>query len=155
MSANPLTVSGTMLDALRQTRPWVMFLSILGFIFTALLALFALTMFATGGMWRAMPHQPGAPGIFGPAFGIGVGVLYLVMAVFLYLVPCLILFRYSTAIGLIASADGQAAMEDALSKQKSFWKYVGILAIVLVALYILIIIGVFTAAIMTGMHAVH
>lgn len=155
MSANPVTVTDTMLDALRRTKPWVTFLSILGFIFTGLLALLALMMFATGGMWTAMSHQPGAPAFFGPAFGIGMGVLYLVLGVFMYLLPCLILFRYSTAIGRIASGDAQEAMEEALSKQQSFWKYLGILAIVLLVLYVLFIIGGITAAVVMGAHAAH
>lgn len=155
MSANPITVTDTMLDALRRTKPWVTFLSILGFIFTGLLALLALMMFATGGMWSAVPHQPGAPAFLGPAFGIGMGVLYLVMAVFMYLLPCVILFRYSTAIGRIASSDAEEAMEQALSQQKSFWKYVGILMIVVLVLYVLLIVGGIIAAITLGMHAMH
>ncbi|MBU6420985.1 MAG: hypothetical protein KGL98_09205 [Gammaproteobacteria bacterium] len=155
MSASPITVTDTMLDALRRTKPWVTFLSILGFVFTGLLALLALMMFATGGIWSAVPRQPGAPAFLGPAFGVGLGILYLVVAVFMYLLPCVILFRYGTAIGRIASGDAEEAMEQALSKQKSFWKYVGILAIVFLVLYVLLIIGGIIAAVTLGMHAVH
>ncbi len=128
MSVNPITVTDRMLDVLRQTKPWVTFLSILAFVGTGLLALVALVMFSAGGILKNLPHQPGVPPFFGPGVVAVFGVLYLVMAVFIYLLPCLILFRYGTAIGRIVTGDGQTAMEEALSKQKSFWKYIGILA---------------------------
>lgn len=154
MSANLMTVSETMLDALRKTKPWVTFLAVLGFIFCGLIALLAILMFTVGGTVNHFPHQPGTPSIFGPAFAAGFGILYLVMAVFMYLLPCLLLIRYSTAIGRIAQT-GQTAMEEALLKQKSFWKYVGILAIVMLALYVVIIIGAVVVAVTVGMHAAH
>jgi len=154
MSATPISVTDTMLEALRQTRPWAMFLAILGFVLAGLLALFALAMFATGSMFNFLPHQPGTPQAFGPAFAVGFGILYLAMALFMYLLPCLILFRYGTAIGRIAQT-GQAAVEEALLRQKSFWKYVGVLAIVMLVLYIVIIIGAIVVAVVVGAHAVH
>lgn len=137
-----LVVSDDMLDALNATRLWVKFLAILGFIFTAFMVLAGLAMFAGFSM---MPTRPGMPTFFGPVFG----VLYLVMAVFFYLIPRLYLIHYGNAITRIP-ASGQVALEDALKHQKSFWKYMGIFAIVLIAAYILIIIGGIAFAVIYG-----
>lgn len=131
--AEKILVSDDMLEALNATRPWVKFLAILGFIFTGFIALAGLFMLVA---FSTIPVHPGMPRIFGPVFGI----LYLVMAVFFYLIPCLHLIRYGNAITRIP-ATGQAALEDALKHQKSFWKYLGIFAIVAIAFYILVIVG--------------
>lgn len=142
--AEQIVVSDDMLDALNATRPWVKFLAILGFVFTAFIALAGLFMLVA---FSAIPTTPGLPRIFGPVFG----VLYLVMAVFFYLIPCLYLMRYGNAITRIA-ASGQAAIEDALKHQKSFWKYLGIFAIVVIVAYVVIIIGGIAFAVMYGIN---
>ena len=41
-------------------------------------------------------------------------------------------------------------MEDALRQQKSFWKFMGILMIVLLSLYVLIFIGAIALGVMFG-----
>ncbi|MGH8398355.1 MAG: hypothetical protein ACRETA_08940 [Gammaproteobacteria bacterium] len=141
--AEQLVVSESMLGDLNATRPWVKFLAILGFIFTGFIVLAGLFMFVG---FSAMPMRPGMPAFFGPVFG----VLYLLMAVFFYLIPCLYLIRYGNAITRIP-ANGQAALEDAIKHQKSFWKYLGIFTIIAIVLYVLIIIGGITFAVIYGL----
>lgn len=155
MTSIALSVTDSMLGSLRQTRPWVMFLSIMGFIFSGFAVLGGLWMFFAFSLMGAMPHHGDVPALLNPLFGTIFGVLYLGMALFLYLIPCIILFRYSTAIGRIAGTDGQMALEDALLRQKSFWKYMGILMIVMLALYVLFIVGGIIAAVVIGLHAAH
>ena len=155
MVSNVISVTDSMLDSLRKTRPWTLFLAILGFVFTGLGMLFGLFMILAGGFAGDLPHQPGTPQFFGTAFGFGFGILYLIMSVFLYLLPCIILFRYGSAIGRIAGNDSQTAMEEALLRQKTFWKYIGILMIIVLALYVLLIIGGIVVAIVVGVHAAH
>lgn len=155
MVSNTINVTDSMLDSLRKTRPWTMFLAILGFVFTGLIVLVAIVMMFAGSFASVFPHQPSTPQLFGAAMGIGFGILYLIMAVFCYLLPCIILFRYGSAIGRIDQAVPQAAMEEALLRQKMFWKYVGILMIVVLVLYVLLIIGGIVAAITIGVHAAH
>jgi len=41
-------------------------------------------------------------------------------------------------------------MEQALKQQKSFWKYLGIFAIIVIAVYVLCIVGGITFAIIYG-----
>ncbi|HSN17072.1 MAG TPA: hypothetical protein VLV87_02585 [Gammaproteobacteria bacterium] len=143
--AYDIVVSDRALTQLNATRPWVKFLAILGFIFTALMILVGLMFILVG---TSIPGEAGMPGSFGRIFGI----VYLILA-FLYLFPCLYLIRYARAIEAIPGT-GQAAFEEALKNQKSFWKFVGILTIVMLGLYVLFIfVGVFAA--MAGLAAHH
>ena len=109
--AGEFQVSENMLDSLKATRPWVKFLAIVGFIGCALMTLVGLAFIGGASMMK------GPMGGFGPAMG----VVYLLF-VLLYIFPCLYMYRYASAIGRIPQAGG-AAMEEALAKQKSFWKY--------------------------------
>jgi len=133
--AGEIAVSEQMLESLRATKPWVMFLSILGFIACALMLLGALALFAGVSMMK------GPMAAFGPVMG----VVYLLF-VLLYIFPCYFLYKYASAIGRIPAVGG-AAMEEALSRQKSFWRYMGILMAVILALeLIFIVFGVFLGA---------
>lgn len=121
------------------------FLAILGFVVMAFVILAVLVMFVG---FSAIPHRSGMPPVFGPI----IGVLYLVMDVFFYLIPCIYLLRYGSAIASI-SASGQDAIESALKYQKSFCKYLGIFAIVVIAFYVLCTVGGIAFAIIYGsMH---
>ncbi|MFT3767907.1 MAG: hypothetical protein QM820_20855 [Minicystis sp.] len=123
-------VPAPIVDLLRQTRPWVMFLAILGFIGTGLMALVGLGMLGMGKMGNL------------PA---GVGFVYIVLAV-IYLFPAVRLLRYASSIGLLLRDPRMERLRVAIESQKSFWKLVGIMTAIIVALYpIAIVIGVFVA----------
>ncbi|MGB9429940.1 MAG: hypothetical protein WCC11_08730 [Gammaproteobacteria bacterium] len=140
-----MVVSDDMLEALQATRPWVKFLAILGFVFMAFMVLAGLVMFVG---FSAIPARSGLSPIFGPVFG----VMYIVIAVFFYLIPCIYLLRYGNAIASI-SASGQDAIESALKYQKSFWKYLGIFVIIMIAVYVVCIFGGIAFAVIYGsMH---
>ena len=140
--AQQIVVSEDMLEALQATRPWVKFLAILGFVVMAFVILAGLFMFVG---FSVAPETSKLPPFIGPVLGI----VYIVMAIFFYLIPCLYLLRYANAIMRIP-ASGQAAMEDALRQQKSFWKYLGIFAIIAIAVYVLCIVGGIAFAIIYG-----
>lgn len=114
-------------EALRQTRPWVLLLAILGSIATGLMVL--------GGVSIAIFSASSAGGatMIGMAFG------YLIVAL-LYIYPILKLFRYSGAISRLVRSGSSADLVDALRHQKSFWRFIGIITCVLVVLYLLIIV---------------
>jgi hypothetical protein len=133
------TITPAMIEFLGQTRPWVRFLSILGFVGTVFIVLAALFMMLMGGISGAMRNNP-----LGGSGGIVLGVVYLLMA-FLYFFPSLFLFRYANGI---ASMDGDTVggMERALEAQKSFWRFVGIAA----AIYVILLISVVAIAVVVG-----
>jgi hypothetical protein len=137
-------ITSQMIESLEQTRPWVRFLSILGFVGTVLMVLAALLMMVVGGAGMI----PGAPRGGGGA--VLVGIVYLLVSLF-YLFPSLFLFRYASGI---SSMDGDTVggMERALTAQKSFWRFVGIVMLVYLVLLFIVIAFAVVAAIIGAMR---
>jgi hypothetical protein len=131
------TVTPAMVQSLRATKPWIRFCSILGFIITGFVFLAALMMGAGGGMMASSMPDSGT--------GIPMGGLYAALAVayvlmgFLYLFPSLKLWKYGNRIVDLMSSHSVQDLEAALDAQRSFWKLVGIMVAVFIALYILVI----------------
>lgn len=125
------SVPPVLVQLLAQTRPWVRFLAVLGFISTGFLALGALVVLALPGF----PPGGGVPG----AFKVGMALVYLGMAG-VHLPPALFLYRYASHIQALQASAGAGDLERALAAQKSFWRYVGILALVVLCLYALVIL---------------
>ena len=126
-------VSEEVVGLLRSTKPWVRFLSVLGFIGLALLALgcLAILVVPIGGPMGSMPLGP----------RIGVSFAYLLMGLAQF-PAVLFLNRYAGRIARLDASGDAGDLEDALRAQKSFWKYVGILTLVMMILYLLVIVGV-------------
>ena len=110
-------------QALAQTRPWVVFLSVLGFIVSAICVVFVPVMVAFG-------QAGGAPGpeTLGELVGV---VMAMGMVLLFYLVPSLLLWRYGRQIGRFLESRSPDGLADAITAQKSFWRYVGILMLVI------------------------
>lgn len=119
--------SETVIELLAQTRPWVILFSVLGFIGTAIIVCAAAVQ-AAEGVGR------GDPGAMGGAMGM------LIMA-FVYFFPSLHLARFAARIGDLRSWHRQRDLEAALREQKSFWKFSGIVASLLIVLYGFIFLG--------------
>ena len=122
-------VTPSMIDSLRGTRPWALFLAILGFIAACLMLLSGLFSFV--GLSAMSHHNPNGP------FPFVLVVLLNIVAGLLYIVPSYLLFKYGTSIGGLLNYGGQHSMEQALSYQKSFWKFAGILSIISLVLAVL------------------
>ncbi|RYD21992.1 MAG: hypothetical protein EOP88_09525 [Verrucomicrobiaceae bacterium] len=122
---------------LAGTKPWVRFLSVLMFIGTGLMVLLAIMMIVMGGaMAQAAPSNPFIAG----GAGAFVGGIYLVMAL-LYVYPAIRLWKYASRISELMQSATSFSLEAALREQRKFWKFFGILALILVSLYALIIVG--------------
>lgn len=138
------TITHNMVEALRQTKPWVRFISVLMFIALAFMILGALAMLVVGlvGMGNRMGMGGGVPMAL-------LSLVYVVGAI-LYAPPAVFLWKYASNIG--SMAQNQAwGMEQALKSQKSFWKYVGILMAVMIVLYVvvfavMIVVGIVSSA---------
>jgi hypothetical protein len=126
-------VSDAAVEMLRQTRPWVMFLSVMSFIGSGFMLLGGISMMALGAL---VPKGAGAS----PLPTAALGAVYLPMA-FLYIYPALKLWSYGSAIGRLTTSRSSIDLEAALGQQKSFWKFAGITTIVLIALYIVFFIA--------------
>jgi hypothetical protein len=64
------------------------------------------------------------------------GIFNIVASIF-YLVPSIWLAKYSSAITRFLSGGGAIELGNAIAFQKSFWKFVGIMAVVTIALAVL------------------
>ena len=124
-------VTDMTVEMLRQTKPWVMFLSVMSFIGSAFMLLGGIFMIVAGAF------VPTGSGMSTSALGL----VYLPMA-FLYIYPALKLWSFGGAIGRLTQSRSAFDLEAALGQQKSFWKFAGITTIVMIALYGIFFIGV-------------
>jgi len=138
---------------LDQTRPWVRFMAILIFVSVGLMALVGISMLlvAVLGGFRAMGD--GGPGPLGSAAGFGVMALVYVLLALVYVAPGLYLSRYATAIKRLNANSTAAGLEDALKHQKSFWRFVGILSVIGLAVAAVVIVLGILAGVIAAMMA--
>jgi hypothetical protein len=124
---------------------WSKFLSILGFIGSALMVIggaFAGSFISKmSSMSAAMSGSTPMP----PAMGGFLGFIYVILGA-LYFMPALYLYQFSEKAksGILFFKNDD--ITTAMSKLKSFFKFFGIVAIVFLSLYALIIIGVLVFA---------
>lgn len=124
-----------MLNFINQTKNWTKFLSILGFIFIGFMILGGLAMFVMGTAFMSNMNMGNViPGSF-------FGVFYILLSI-IYLIPTLQLYNCSTHLSYSQQSGSIEEFITAFGKLKSFFKFWGILSIVLIGLYILIFIGV-------------
>lgn len=137
-------VSDIAIDLLRRTKGWVMFLAVLGYIGSGLMLFCGLMMVVAGGALGAAAES-GLPLSFS-----ALGFIYIAFTA-LYIYPCVKLHQYARGIKALLSSGATIDLETALDKQRAFWKFCGILAIVIFSIYALIFIfaiigGIATAA---------
>lgn len=120
------------MNSLRATKPWTRLLSILGFIGTGLTVVMGFGIMVGENF---IPISPKAPPL------LYVGIFYILTSVF-YLVPSIWLSKYSSAIDSFLKGGNAIQLGKAIAYQKSFWKFVGILALVFI---IVAILGVLAA----------
>ena len=140
-SSGGAAITPKMVQILESTRPWVVFLGVLGMIGCGLIALLAVFLIGAG-------NAMGLEGLDGVS-GAGIGAVYFFVAV-LYFFPSLYLLRYGRALRRIRGGGNVGAAEDALRHQLSFWRFVGIMAAVVLALYGVILALVSLAAVFTS-----
>lgn len=124
-------VTHDMIAALRGTKGWVLLIGILTLIGAIFMVLAALSMLLGGAFI-------GAAGGNAPSSTMiaGMGLVYLVMAI-TYVFPAWYLLKYSSAIGRFVGSGTSGDLEDALQQQRKFWKFVGVLAIVMMVVFVL------------------
>lgn len=121
-------------ELLRQTRPWVLFLSVMTFLGAGGMFLMGLGMLVMG----AFAGKAG--GLGGAVPAAIMGAVYLPMG-FMYLYPGIKMWQYGSAIGRLVANRSNEELEAALGHQKSLWKYSGILTLVMIVMYFLAVVG--------------
>ena len=128
---------------LRQTKPWMIFLAVMGFIFGGLSIiggiLLAIGISVGGGSGEFFPGA-------GTALGLGMALFYAVVGVVFNILPAVYLLRTGKALSQVHDVNCGPALETALKNQKSFWKLMGILFLSFIALYFVVIVVVMLVA---------
>ena len=126
-----LTLSAEDIAYLRETQKWAKFLGILGFVFTGLMVVAGLGMSAF--MSSAFSEEMAVPGPIITGF-------YVLLAV-LYFFPSLYLYRYGSHLKVALAQRNNQLLTLAFRNEKSFFKFCGILMVIMLVFYGLMIVG--------------
>ncbi|MES2485120.1 MAG: DUF5362 family protein [Bacteroidota bacterium] len=124
---------------LKETAKWATFLSILGFIWVGLMVLLSVFLIISG---DAFARLSGGAGFS----GAGLGVFYLIFSVANFF-PILYLFKFASNLKQALAANRTDKLTDAFENLKSHYKFIGILAIIGISLFVLSIVFGIVAAI--------
>lgn len=129
-----------LLNPLLDTKLWVRICSIMGFIVTGLMILMGVFMMV--GMSAFSGLNSAEFGGLGAGFGIGLGLFYILFSLLSFF-PSLFLHKYAGAISSAQRSQRAADIALALRYQKSFWKFVGVVALIYLAfLGLFLVIGI-------------
>jgi hypothetical protein len=157
--ARQVAVAGGEVDVrtvglLRGTRGWVMLMAVVGAIGSAMMVLGALAMLLMGevmasSMGGAMGGGSGMPGVPPRTMMMGMAGLYLVMAG-LYVYPIMKLFQFCGAVESLSRTRAQRDLERALNAQRVFWKFIGIMMLAGIVIYVIAIAALVGTGVMAG-----
>jgi hypothetical protein len=121
---------------LKEAAAWGRFLAVCGFIMIAFMIL--LGIFFSWFMSKIMSSLPA-----GSTMGGAVGAFYLVICLVLaliYFFPTLNLYRFSVKIPKGIDAKDDTVITEAFMNQKSLYKFMGILTIIILCFYAMVIV---------------
>lgn len=122
---------------LAEAAKWASFLGILGLVMLALVFLGGLSMMFIGSaVLDGMSQTSSMP--FGGAF---LGILYLVMGL-LYIYPTWALYKFGASVKAGLRLENHAKFSEGLLYLKRFFKFIGILTVIIIAFYIIVILAV-------------
>lgn len=126
-----LTLDNHAVAFLKEIAKWSNFLSIIGFIVLGIMVLVAL--FGGALLASTASEFGGGTEVVGGAFFT---ILYLLLAL-LYFFPVYYMFKFSRNMKAALQAKDEATLTKAFEYMKSHYKFVGILTIVLLSIYLL------------------
>jgi len=131
---NDLQVSPLSQSFLHETARWGKFLSIIGFIFSGMLAIGS--FFAPALYSKTTAFSELDPSVT-TAISTTIVVVYLAFAILLFF-PCLYLNRFSVKMRTALSSMNQENLEESFQNLKSLFKFYGIFTIIILSFYILV-----------------
>jgi len=132
---------------LKETAKWAYFLSILGYIGIGLIAMVAIFAGALFSFIGNMTQEMNGFGAIGGSFISG---LYLMLAI-LYFFPVYYLNKFASNAKAALRNNDSELLTSSFEYLKSHYKFIGILAIVMMCMYALIIVGVIIVAVAFGL----
>ncbi len=131
---------------LAEAAKWAKFMGIIGMIMVVLMILGGLAFMTIGSQMLDSAQIPGLP-VEGAAFGI----IYIIIAA-LYFYPTWTLLKFGTQTRLGIKNENQAQFNEGLSSLKNCFKFVGILTVIVIAIYVLAMVALAVGA---GMGALN
>ena len=125
--AEGVTVTENMKDSMRSIRPWTKLLAILGFVCVGLMVLLGAAFMVFTSTFQQKNGPP-------PSMGF----IYILFSI-LYFMPAYYLYKYSASTGDFLKSNGSVDLESALAYQRSFWKFMGIVAVIGMSISVLAI----------------
>ncbi|MBL7737782.1 MAG: hypothetical protein JNK14_01095 [Chitinophagaceae bacterium] len=136
LSIDPMTR-----NHLAEAARWAKFLAIMGFIMCGLIVVIGIfagsffSMFADEGYGRYRDVDVDAKGL-----GAVMAVVYVLLAL-LYFFPCLFLFNFAAKMKTALNAQNQELLNSSFQNLKKCFRYVGVLTIIILCLYVLALLG--------------
>jgi hypothetical protein len=131
-----------------ESSKWTKFLAIVGFVFTGLMIMLSLSVSA---IISSMNNMVGAQNNPYAAMGTGFLTVFLLIMAAIYFYPSFILFKFSTSAKQAVLYGDQESLSVAMNKMKSFFKFWGILLIVILGFYGLAILSAIVAGVGANM----
>jgi hypothetical protein len=135
MGGGDIVLTSRAMGFLRQTKPWAMFLAVLMFIGAGLCAIGAIFMLVGGSIVGASSRSRGGGAFAGLAATLS--IVYFIIA-FINFILGFYLAKFASSIGSLTVRRQPADLENAMQAQMSYWRLVGIITIVVIALYLII-----------------
>jgi uncharacterized protein DUF5362 len=133
-----LSIDPTSKAHLSEAAKWAKFLAIVGFI---LMGLMVLVFIFAGAFWGAMSSGISSGETITPTAGLrgSFQFFFLFAMIALYFFPCLFLFHFANKMKKALAADDQATLNTSFQNLKKFFRFIGILTVIVLALYAVII----------------
>lgn len=133
-----LTIDPVIKSHLNETARWGKFLAILGFIICGLIIIIGLffgTIFSS--LVNRSPDLSYQGNMSSGSFGALAAVFYIIIAV-VYFFPCLFLYRFSTKMKTALNGNEQTDLTLSFQNLKSLFRYVGVITVIVLAIYLVI-----------------
>lgn len=134
---------------MNESARWARFLSIVGFIGCGLMVLGGL-LFGSLFSYMTKNAEPETAAVAGGLFSSLYAASAILGAVLVFF-PSLYLFRFSSKMRIATNNNDQPALTDSLKNLKSFFKFYGIVTIIVLSIYVLAIVAAVIGAIV-GRH---
>lgn len=128
-------IDSTSRTHLTEAAKWARFLAIVGFVMCGLIVILSFFM---GALFAGMSRYDkyGDSSAFGSGIGVIMTIFYLAIGV-LYFFPCLFLLKFANHMLTALNTNEQHTLNRSFQNLKIMFRYVGILTIVVISLYIL------------------
>jgi hypothetical protein len=118
----------------------VRFMAVLMWIGVAFMLLGAAGLVVMGSIGGSVGAQLKNSGAFGGAPLMAIAIVYGLMAL-IYIYPAVKLWAFANRIGSLAATRSVSDLDAALTQQRQFWKFLGVMMILMMCAYVVIIIG--------------